>query len=241
MGAASLFAVPYLPMPKSRYLPTMISQKKISQPSSLAPDDGLTGSVTRWIHQIRESNNSEAQQELWNRYFHRLAGIARTRLPVHNRRVADEEDVALSVLNSFFVGALKGRYPRVSDRTQLWPLLAKMAEFKANKRSLRERAQKRGGGCTIHPVSADASDSAETFAGDIVESGPTPQAAVELKDLLRHLMEKLDCDTLRTIALMKLQGHLNTEIAAKLQVATRTVERKLLRIRTIWMSAQKIN
>ena len=37
-------------------------------------------SVTHWLHQLAGTDESAAQQQLWNRYFARLAALARTRL-----------------------------------------------------------------------------------------------------------------------------------------------------------------
>jgi len=53
------------------------------------------GSVTGWLGRLVAGDPSAAQQ-LWQRYFHRLVGLARQKLRDTPRRVADEEDVALS-------------------------------------------------------------------------------------------------------------------------------------------------
>ena len=47
------------------------------------------------------------------------------------------------------------------------------------------------------------------------------------------MMSQLD-DELQTVARLKLEGHTNAEIAEKLDVVERTVERKLKRIRNRW-------
>ena len=50
----------------------------------------------------------------------------------------------------------------------------------------------------------------------------------------QRLFEALADESLRQIAQLKLEGYTNEEIAAKLDCATRTIERKLERIRAIW-------
>ena len=50
----------------------------------------------------------------------------------------------------------------------------------------------------------------------------------------RRLLECLPDEQLRTIALCKLEGHTNDEIAGKLGCVRLTVQRKLSLIRDIW-------
>jgi DNA-directed RNA polymerase specialized sigma24 family protein len=53
------------------------------------------GSVSRWLGPLQDGDPAAVQQ-LWQRYFHRLVGLARKKLHGAPRRLADEEDVALS-------------------------------------------------------------------------------------------------------------------------------------------------
>src|SRR5437868_11257802 len=53
------------------------------------------GSITRCIDLLKRGDRAAAQP-LWDRYFQRLVELARARLRVAPRRLADEEDVALS-------------------------------------------------------------------------------------------------------------------------------------------------
>src|SRR6516164_8814650 len=73
------------------------------------------GSVTRWIGQL-QAGDPAAVQQLWQRYFQRLVVLARKKLRGSPRRVADEEDVALSAFDSFCRQAEKGRFPQLLDR-----------------------------------------------------------------------------------------------------------------------------
>jgi DNA-directed RNA polymerase specialized sigma24 family protein len=199
-------------------------------------EDVVSGSVTHWLRQLREDEASRAEQALLERYFERLAGVARKHLRSAKRRAADEEDVALSVLDSFFQAARQGRYPELGDRTRLWPLLAKIAACKAIKQSERETAQKRGGGKTRGDSAlGTVSDEIAPLRGDYLgRIPPGPETIVELKELVDHLLGTLDDATLRLVAQRKLEGYRNPEIAQELDVSPRTIERKLLRIRTLW-------
>ena len=88
------------------------------------------GSVTHWLGAIKNGEAAAAQQ-LWEAYYLRLVGLARQRLGQTPRGPADEEDVALSALNSFFEGVAQGRFPLLCDRDDLWRLLVHITARKA--------------------------------------------------------------------------------------------------------------
>ena len=52
------------------------------------------GSITHCIQLLKAGERTAAQQ-LWERYFQRLVGLARAQLRDAPRRAADDEDVAL--------------------------------------------------------------------------------------------------------------------------------------------------
>ena len=64
---------------------------------------------------------------------------------------------------------------------------------------------------------------------------PTPELVVQLADECERLLESLGDDTLRHVAIRRLEGYRVDEIAAELGVAERTVGRKLHRIRREWV------
>lgn len=211
--------------------------KQATQPGiSMTSAETTNGSITRWIKQLNERDASDAQQQLWARYFTGLATVARGHLPSATRRVADDEDVALSVLDSFFRAARQGRYPDLHDRTGLWPLLARMAVCKALKQRRDQHAQKRGAGAVRgdSALSRPGPDAKPFSLDDLAGQEPTPDAIVELRELTERLLSQLENDTLRQVARRKLEGYQNAEIAQQLGVGLRTVERKLMRIRTLW-------
>ena len=84
------------------------------------------GSVTHWIGQVKEGGESVAEQELWDHYFARLAALARRKLHDLPPHLRDDEDLALSALNSFFTRAKQDDFPVLHDRTDLWRLLARI-------------------------------------------------------------------------------------------------------------------
>ena len=63
---------------------------------------------------------------------------------------------------------------------------------------------------------------------------PSPQLLVMLEEEGKRLLEQLEDETLRQVAVWRLEGFTNDEIAGKLGLTTRSVERKLHRIREKW-------
>jgi DNA-directed RNA polymerase specialized sigma24 family protein len=63
---------------------------------------------------------------------------------------------------------------------------------------------------------------------------PTPAFAAQVAEECRRLLERLDSPELRSLALRKVEGYSNEEIAAQLGCGLRTVERRLRLIRSIW-------
>jgi DNA-directed RNA polymerase specialized sigma24 family protein len=180
------------------------------------------GSVTTWLDQLKDGSESAAQ-ELWNRYFAQLMPLARRQL--HGlARDADEEDIALSALKSAMLGVRNNRFPDLSDRTGLWPLLVTITARKALNELKRQQAKKR----------QRASEQPMLDEQTIVGHEPSPDFALRLAESIQSLVQALADETLQTIAQRKLEGYANEDIAKELNVSTRTVVRKLARIRQEW-------
>jgi DNA-directed RNA polymerase specialized sigma24 family protein len=194
------------------------------------------GSVTRWIGELRAGDHATAQK-LWERYFERLVGLARSKLRGSPRRVADEEDVALSALDSFCRGAERGRFPQLFDRDDLWQILIVITERKAIDLVHHERRQKRGGRKLQGESGSVRLDRSREVRGrleQIMDREPTPEFVAQVTEECQRLLACLDNDELRAVALWKMEGYTNDEIAAKLDCVPRTVERKLRLIRSRW-------
>jgi len=193
-------------------------------------------SVSRWVEQIKAGDRAAAQK-LWERYFQRLVGLARTRLRGRDRRVADEEDAALSAFDSFCRGAERGRFPNLHDRDDLWRLLVTITSRKALQLARYQGRQKRGGN-VLMAVSGlsdpDSSSSDEDGLQGLLAKEPTPEFAAEVAEEYERLLAKLPISELQKVAVCKMEGYSNAEIAEKLGCAVRSVERKLQVIRSLW-------
>lgn len=185
----------------------------------------VDGSISRWIAELRRGDDAAAA-ELWAAYFGRMVAVAARRLATAGR-AADDEDAALSAFKSFCLGAKAGRFPQLSDRDNLWPLLLALTSHKCVDQIRHATRLKRGG--TAGAVSADL---------DVITARePTPELLAELNERLTALLARLDRigdPTLRQIAVWKLEGETTDDIAARLGRSRRTVERKLAVIEQVW-------
>jgi RNA polymerase sigma factor (sigma-70 family) len=190
-----------------------------------------TEGVTHWVRLLK-SGDSQAAQNLWEGYYHRLVALARGKLQGASRRVIDEEDVALSAFASFCRGVERGRFPRLDDRTDLWRVLVTITARKAIDSNVRERRLKRRprNGEVVSMGSPGAEDAALEA---VIGNEPTPAFAAQLAEEYHGLLNLLD-DQQRLIAIRKVEGFTNEEIAAELGRSVATVERKLHLIREIW-------
>lgn len=195
------------------------------------------GSVTHWIGDLK-AGDVAAAQPLWERYFARLVRLARAKLQTTRRPpgIEDEEDAALSAFQSFCDGAAKGRFPLLSDRDDLWRLLVVITARKACAQVQRRTRQKRGGGRVLEASALPGSPALEGAAGfDVIaDTEPTPEFAAMFAEEYERLLASLDDDALRQVALDRLAGYTNDEIAERLGCARRTVARRLDLIRKIW-------
>jgi DNA-directed RNA polymerase specialized sigma24 family protein len=184
------------------------------------------GSVTCWLDGLR-AGDPAAAQPLWDGYVRRLVGLARRRLRGAAPAAAGAEDVALSAFDSFCRGVARGRFPRLNDRDDLWQVLVLLTARKAADLLRAERAQKRGG--RARPLPADGGPGLSAVIG----REPTPSFAAQVAEECRRRLDRLDGE-LREVALLKMEGYTNAEVAAKLGRSLATVERKLKLIRRTW-------
>jgi len=185
-----------------------------------------SNSVTHWIGEFQRGNPAAAQP-LWERYFEHLVNLARQKLPHRLRRAADEEDVALSAFHSFCRGVQEGRFPKLADRDDLWRLLVVIAAHKAIHLVRDQRRQKRGGGLLPE------NDAEAAALSQVVGREPTPEFAARVAEEFQQLLDRLGDRELCSVAVWKMEGDTNEEIAAKLGCAVRTVERRLSLIRRV--------
>lgn len=180
---------------------------------------------------------TETFEVAWERFYPRLVRLARQRLANQPRRDADEEDVALSAMRSFYRGLVAGDFPDLWHPDSLGKILVTITIRKANRRIRAQRAEKRGAG-KVRGESAFAWDAAAPArVNGLAQAAVTSAAESDAAQLLvecRELLQRLEEPPLIQIACWKLEGWTHEEIAERLQCTVRTVERKLHRIRLKW-------
>jgi DNA-directed RNA polymerase specialized sigma24 family protein len=144
--------------------------------------------------------------------------------------------LALSAFDSFYAGMAGGRYPDLADRDDLWRLLVTIAARKASDQNRWESRQKRGAGRVVHAsaLGTGTDPEAEDLA-QIVGAEPSPAFAAIVAEECVHRLQGLPDESLRQVAVLKMEGYRNEEIADRLGCGLRTVGRKLEVIRNAWL------
>lgn len=190
-------------------------------------------SVTTWIDRLADGD-AQAADQLWQHVSARVQAFARHNLDVTTRRRYDEHDAANSAFHSLCRGLADGRL-EAENRDAFWGLLAVITSRKISAQRRFFERQKRGGGVTRGESGfAGLGDSGiNAIAGD----DRTPDVLAEISESCSQLLGALPDETMRTIVLLKFQGATNGEVASELNCTRRTIERKLERIRRIWVEA----
>jgi len=192
------------------------------------------GSITRFVSSLKDGD-AEAARGIWERYSRELVRLARTKLRSISRAAADEEDVALSAFDSFCDAASRGRFPQLDVRDDLWKLLVTITARKATDLIQEQRRQKRGGGRVVCSADFGAVGARGTGALALMaDTAPSPEFAVQIAEECGRLLGLLRNDDLRRLALDRMAGYHDHEIADRLGCSRRTVMRKLILIRNAW-------
>ena len=195
----------------------------------------MTERPTSWLPALQQGDEGAAQK-LWQLYFLKIVRLAKRHLEGLRLQAADEEDVAVSAMNSFCQMAKKCDNTIV-DSTELWKLLATIVRRKANKERQRQFAAKRQeyrlvGESGVSPdKNADNSDNLSGLAQFSGGREPSPELAAQLAETWKRILELPDAEQL---VMMKNDGFSNSEIAEKFGCSTRTVQRTIERIRKEW-------
>jgi len=194
----------------------------------------MTESPTYWLPAL-QNGDEQAAERLWREYFVKTVRLAKRRMEGLRLCAADEEDVALSAMNSFCRMA-KNREDPIADSSELWKLLSTVVQRKANKERQRQFAAKR----QVHRLVGESRLSPNKEGGESgIGSGidqlsgrePSPELAAELAETWERILELPGAEE---IVPLKKDGYSNSEIAEKMNCSTRTIQRTLEKIKKEW-------
>ena len=177
-------------------------------------------------------HDEQAAHLIWERFFDRLCLYAKKKIYKRHQRLFDEGDIANQAFHSLFDGIKHKRFDKMQNRDDMWQMLTLIASRKiANEIQHHDRI-KRGNG-KVRGDSAFGSAGIENIR-NLIACEPTPHDLNQFEKHCQDLLCQLPDDTYRKIALMRLAGHTDREIAEALKVTVRTIERKLQWIRMKW-------
>ncbi len=183
-------------------------------------DDG-----SEMIARLR-NRETEASEAVFARYAEQLARLADQHLNGKVKRRVDGDDVVQSVFRTFFGRVERGEY-QINSSDQLWKLLVQITLHKAAQQGRAHTAAKRDG--------RREADGSAVVQG-LVSRSP------EITDALL-LNEAIDCAVgnlpskqqprYRMVLELTLAGFSNDDIAERLGIVRRTVERMLVRFQSL--------
>ena len=193
------------------------------------------GEFSELLRRVRDGDD-QAIAKLWEDYYQQLVRIAAKRLPGNLRRTGDEEDIALSAFHSFIAGIRQDQFPDLRGRDNLWGLLITLTGRKVHAHLRFQTRQKRGGGSVRgESVFMDPSgDQKGGGIGGVTGDNDAADIQTELAEECERLLDQLDDEQLKQIAVMRMDGFLVDEIAQRLELSKRAVERRLQLIRRTW-------
>ncbi len=175
------------------------------------------GSFTTCMEQMRKGD-SLAETIVYDRYFRRLMGLARSHMKSSFSSKLDPDDVVQSVFHSFFQRNAAGLFS-YEDWDSLWALLARITIRKCCRQAEALSTAKR-----------DIDRETRLAELEIVSREPTPEQASILADLLQHLFAGLTGPQ-REVLAYKLEYLSNEEISERIGRTERSVYRALATVR----------
>jgi RNA polymerase sigma-70 factor, ECF subfamily len=170
----------------------------------------------RMLLQQYRHGDQDAARQLYQRYAHRLRGLARSRRAPDLAGRVDDDDIIQSVFGSFFRGVIRGAYD-VPAGEELWNLLLVITLNKIRAKGVFHRAAKRN----VRQTTGDVHfhDYVDALESD-------SQACTLLQISVREALDRLPPEHKRVIEL-RMEGYEVTEIAGIIGRAKRSVERNL--------------
>lgn len=205
--------------------------------SSPQHSESTPGTMTLKLRRIRNGDHT-VTRDVFEVWFQRLAKLGSQLLPQGQQRVMDGEDLAQSVLASFFASLesgfrdKSGRPLPIRSRHDVWRMLARRLRQRASNARRDMNSDRRGGGRIV-----SGSDTQFCQALYAIPDPGTDKLAEKITMLHEQLINCFTRTGLRQIAELLLQGVRPEDIAAELDLSPATVYRKLRLIEQRWSVA----
>ncbi|MEM7783984.1 MAG: ECF-type sigma factor [Planctomycetota bacterium] len=202
-----------------------VKNPKLTDEETIDPDlDDEPGSVTVWINDLKNQKSEEALEWLWIRFASRLSAVASKRLKNSKCRINDGESVASEAFAEFFSKSPED-FEKLVNREDLWQILTMIAERRAIDAIRHENTKKLGGDHTIQD------DAPLNFVPGKTSS---PDMELILVEAVNERLSMLKKPIQRQLAVMRMEGHSNVEIAKRMGIKPSSVDSELKSIRRIW-------
>lgn len=174
----------------------------------------------------------DAIATLYHCYFRRSVALAHSRLVDGEERMIDEEVAAISALDSLVDRMRGGAYADITDRLQVWRLLARIIDRKVTKYRRQMYGPTRSPGQPMLCVDQGDSDNSE-FELPIPANEPPPISQLIADEALQRLLRALSDPGARAVVLLRLEGFNDIEIADRLGHSRRWVGRRMDMVRGV--------
>lgn len=186
-----------------------------------------------WCLKRVRQGDPNAIAELYNRYLDRSVRLAKSRLNVGEDHLIDDEQAAMSALESLILRVRGGSYSDINDHLKLWNLLACIINRKLTKYRRSMYGPTRSPEKPFIPVSEIDGDSSNDFGINVPDHEPSPVSAVIANDTLQQILDGLNDPDARSVLLLRLEGYSDAEIAERLSHSRSWVARRTTAIRRV--------
>lgn len=169
--------------------------------------------------------DDDAATQVFNRYVHRLIGLARSRLDHLTRQKVDPEEVANSAFKSFFRRCVDGKFD-LEGWDNLWEVLLIITLRKCGRRVEYFRAKCRD----VHHEAGQRPNADDSSSWEAIAREPTPEEGAMLAETVEQVLQCLH-ERERPILMLALQGYSVPEISNQIHRTERTVYRVLKRVK----------
>lgn len=176
---------------------------------------------TQWLAGVVQMHDGY-EADAVERFTGRLVRLAKARMPDRLNRRVDPEDIVQSVFRSFFARNNDGRF-EFDQAIDVWRLLAAIT-YRKVQRTIRFHHQQQRDVSQEVPNAEDAPPTSDV--------SPTASSVVVMMELLDGIMEQLP-ETHQEILRLRLEEYSVDEVASKVGVSSRTVNRALAVVRQI--------